>query len=205
MTGPPPRGWLIAVEGIDGAGKSTFIQGLRRAWRRQGKRVALWREPVDPALGRQAQAAGARDPWTGALWFTVDRARAAPRLELALRGADVVLSDRSFYSTLAYQASALPARSAAILTRLQPRVARRPDRVIWLRLHPELALARIAARQRPRSPLERRRTLERVHRAYSHLARSGRWLVLDARADPDALVAEATRRLGRTVARRPRP
>lgn len=204
MTRRSSRGRLVAVEGIDGAGKSTFVDLLGRALRRDGLRVALWREPSDRALGRRAQLLGSQDPWASALLFTVDRARAAPRLEARARRVDVVVSDRSFYSTLAYQASALPPRAATALRRLQPRVARVPDRVVWLRLAPTIALARVAARRQARAPLERRRTLERVHRAYARLARSGGWIVLDARQPPERLVAEARRRLGRAVVRRPR-
>ena len=113
------RGVYVAIEGVDGAGKSTLLTSLGRALRRRGYRVRLRHEPVDPTIGRLAQEAGSRDPWTGAVYFTVDRHLATPKLRADLARFDVVLSDRSYYSTLAYQGSRLPSRDRARLLELQ--------------------------------------------------------------------------------------
>ena len=198
---PPRRAVLVALEGIDGVGKSTLQRGLARALRRSGVRVALWREPSDRSLRSRALSAGPSQPWTAALFFTIDRAWAHGELRRRRTTADVVLSDRSFYSTLAYQGSALPARERHALSEIQTSVTDRPDLVLWLRLSPERALARVDSRGGRRTSLERLRTLRRVSRAYADLARRGRWIVLDARLPTASLtadaVAEVTRRLGR--------
>ncbi|MCI4336116.1 MAG: dTMP kinase [Thermoplasmata archaeon] len=205
MTGRAPRhGTLIAVEGIDGSGKSTLLRLLARRLRHHGTRVVVWREPVDRELGARAQRAGRTDPWSAALLFTLDRARARPALERALTRADVVLSDRSFYSTLAYQASALSDGEATIVRRLQRQATRRPDRVLWLKIDVPTAMRRLAVRNRSRDPLERTATLQRVARAYATLARAPGWMVLDARRPPGELADLAAGRLTRMVAHRPR-
>jgi dTMP kinase len=203
MTGSR-RGRLLALEGIDGAGKSTLLRSLARALRRRGYSVGVRKEPSDPQLGALAQSAAAGDPWTGAVYFTVDRHLAAPALERDLRRYDIVLQDRSFYSTLAYQGSALPRRDRRRLDELQRSATRAPDRVILLDLAPSEALRRLGSRQAARGPLERSRTLERVARAYRVLARSSDWLVLDARAPPSELVREVLRRTN-LAPRRGRP
>lgn len=185
------RGALVVLEGIDGVGKSTLLYALARALRRRGLSVGIRREPSDRRLGALAQSAAAEDPWTGAVYFTVDRHLAAPGLERDLRRHDVVLQDRSFYSTLAYQGSALPRGDRRRLAELQRSATRTPDRVILLDLPPAEALRRLGGRDSRRGPLERRRTLERVARAYRALARSNRWRVLDARAPPRVLLREA--------------
>jgi len=204
------RGTFLVLEGIDGVGKTTLLNSLARSLRRRGLSVAVRREPADPRLGALAQAAAAEDPWTGAVYFTVDRHLAAPGLERDLRSHDVVIQDRSFYSTLAYQGSALPPRDRRRLTQLQRSATREPDRVLFLDLPTSEALARLGGRDQRRGPLERERTLRRVARAYRSLARSPRWRRLDARAAPDELLRQAleglalsapTRR-GRTVRRR---
>ena len=175
------RGWLIAIEGIDGAGKSTLQRALARRLRASGYRVGLWREPTDRRIGARAQAAGIDRPWTAAMFFTIDRVRARARLDRLLARNDVVLSDRSFHSTLAYQGSALPREERRTLEQIQRTVTRPPDRVLWLRLAPRDALPRIHHRGRRRAPLERQRTLRRVARAYQALSDAGHWVTLDAR------------------------
>ena len=185
------RGIFLVLEGIDGVGKSTLLRGLARSLRRRGLSVAVRREPSDPRLGALAQAAAAEDPWTGAVYFTVDRHLAAPALERDLRNHDVVIQDRSFYSTIAYQGSALPPRDRRRLAQLQRAATREPDRVLLLDLPPAQALRRLGSRNARRGPLERQRTLERVARAYRSLARSLRWKWLDARASPDELLRQA--------------
>lgn len=200
------RGIFLVLEGIDGVGKSTLLHTLARSLRRRGLSVALRREPADPRLGALAQAAAAEDPWTGAVYFTVDRHLAAPALERDLRSHDVVIQDRSFYSTLAYQGSALPPRDRRRLAQLQRSAAREPDRVLLLDLPPSEALRRLGGRDRQRGPLERERTLQRVARAYRSLARSRRWRLLDARAPPAELLRQALEGLGRPIpSRRRRP
>lgn len=185
------RGRLVALEGIDGAGKSTVARALVRALRRQGLSVGFHHEPSDPKLGSLAQNVSPEDAWTGAVYFTVDRYLARPALEAALARHEVVVSDRSFYSTLAYQGSALPARERRRLMELERSATLEPDRVILLEIDPNVALRRLGRRARRRGPLEQRRTLERVAHAYRTLARDPRWLVLDAREPVAKLVRAA--------------
>lgn len=193
----PRKGELVALEGIDGAGKSTLARALVRALRRRGLSVALRREPTDPKLGSLAQSVSREDPWTGAVYFTVDRYMARPALERALRRHDVVVSDRSFYSTLAYQGSALGRKDRVRLEALERSATREPDRVILLEIDPRTALRRLGGRRHRRGPLEVRRTLERVAAAYRSLARDPRWLVLDARRPASDLLRRAVEHVAR--------
>ncbi|HZY91812.1 MAG TPA: dTMP kinase [Thermoplasmata archaeon] len=207
---PRARGKLVAVEGVDGAGKSTFVRGLADALRKDGYTVSLWREPTDSAISARAIAAGTDQPWTAALFFTLDRAHARPALERLLDRSDLVLSDRSFYSTLAYQGSRFPPRDRPGLAALERAVAHLPDRVVWLRISPSVALRRVRTRGKPPAPLERIRTLRGVARTYGRLARAPGWIVVDALQPVDALVADVRRHLApllsrlRPRARRPR-
>ena len=197
-----PRGLLVALEGIDGAGKSTLLVALGRAMRRRGYSVRLRREPVDPTIGRLAQETGAADPWTGAVYFTVDRHLAAPQLMRDLSRFDLVLSDRSFYSTVAYQGSRLPPRDRARLEELQRRATITPDRVVLLDLPAAWLGRRISRRGAERGPLERVRTLAKVALTYRRLARRDGWVVLDARRPRRVLLREALASLEPSGARR---
>ena len=190
------RGRLVAIEGIDGAGKSTVVRALGAALRRRGLSVARRHEPADPTVGALAQAASVGDPWTGGVYFTVDRYLARGALARDLASHDVVLTDRSFYSTLAYQGSGLPSRDRGRLERLQRSATIAPDRVVLLDLDPQEALERLGNRSLRRGPLERRAVLRRVARAYRDLARRRRWLVVDARRPTDDTVRNVMSWLG---------
>ncbi len=206
MTGHRRRGRLIAIEGIDGSGKSTLARALATRLRREGWAVTVRREPADRGLGALAQATGAVDPWTGGVYFTLDRQLARPELERALARSDVVVSDRSFYSTLAYQGSALPSAQRRRLERLQRAVTVAPDRVVLVDVKASVAVTRLGRRSGGRGPLERRRTLERVARAYRILARQHGWTVVDGTLPRRALVDAVVRalRLPPGPPRRPR-
>lgn len=190
-----PRGRLVALEGIDGTGKSTLQRRLAARLRGRGYSVALWHEPVDRNLGHRAQVLARDDAVAAAVGFTLDRMIARPRLVRLLERYDVVLADRSLYSTLAYQGSTLPASGRRSLAALQVDATVPPHMVLWLRLAPSEALARVSGRGAPRAPLERARTLERVARAYAGFAHSPSWWTLDARQDRAALAVAAERRL----------
>jgi dTMP kinase len=200
VTARPGR--LLAVEGIDGSGKSTLLSGLAERWKAEGRSVARWREPTDPRV--VDEAATMKDPWRSALLFTVDRAMHRPELESLLSQTDVV-SDRSFYSTLAYQGSALSPGPRRALGRLQGAVARRPDLVLLLDASPAVALRRVGRRATGRSGFERLTTLRRVARAYRGLARRGRWIVLDASRPTEEVVGRAVAALRRRRFPRPPP
>ena len=195
MTARPHRALYVALEGIDGVGKSTAQRQIARRLRARGARVRLRREPSDPELGRCAQRASSGDPWASAVYFTIDRFLAAPRLRRDLRRADVVLTDRSFWSTIAYQGSALPSRDRRRLERLQRTATEAPDLVLWLDLPATAGGLRVRARGRPRAPLERQRVQARVARAYRSLGQRRGWIRLDASAPPGEVARRAVDRI----------
>jgi dTMP kinase len=202
VTAASRSGRLVALEGIDGSGKSTLQRRLAKRWRSRGLIVATIREPSDVALGRLAQELGPSDPWASAMVFTLDRLLARPHLEAALRKNDVVLTDRSFFSTLAYQGSSVPRSLATRMRRMQRGVTVVPGRVVYLALSPREALRRVGGRGKARAPLERLRTLARVDRRYRRLSRGRGWIVVDASRPADEVLESVDRALSPWVVRR---
>ena len=196
------RALYVALEGIDGVGKSTAQREIARRLRARGARVRLRREPSDPAWGRCAQRAASRDPWASAVYFTIDRFLAAPRLRRDLERSDVVLTDRSFWSTIAYQGSALPPRDRRRLERLQRTATVAPDLVLWLDLPASAGGRRVRARGAPPTPLEQRRVQARVARAYRSLGRRPGWIRLDASEAPGEVARRAVDRIWARLSRR---
>ena len=101
------KGVFISFEGVDGAGKSTHIQGLADTFRQQGRSVTLTREPGGTPLAeklRQLVLNDAMDPLTEAfLMFAARRSHIQEVILPALAQGQVVLCDRFTDATFAYQ------------------------------------------------------------------------------------------------------
>ncbi len=187
---------LITVEGLDGAGKTTLIEGLDAAL---GPLVVL-REPGGVEVAERIRALLADpsleiDPRAEALLYAAARAQlVAEQLQpLLARGATVLL-DRFVDSSLAYQGAgrglgveeirALNAFGTGGLV---------PDRTLLLRIDPVAGLARISGRPADRLEQAGVDFFAAVAAAYDELAAAEpeRFVVLDASQPPDAVLAEA--------------
>ncbi|MEY4757648.1 MAG: hypothetical protein RJA34_2546, partial [Pseudomonadota bacterium] len=100
-------GLFISFEGIDGAGKSTHIEGVAKLFRAQGRAVTVTREPGGTPLAeklRHLLLNDAMDPLTEALLaFAGRRDHLLQCIEPALARNEVVLCDRYTDATFAYQ------------------------------------------------------------------------------------------------------
>lgn len=100
----------IVLEGIDGAGKSTQIQLLKEWLEDNGLKVETIVEPTDMEVGKLIRKLLTRSDATSdtmqktlGLLFAADRLILMDRIEQLERDNVVVISDRSFYSSLSYQ------------------------------------------------------------------------------------------------------
>ncbi|AKN17949.1 dTMP kinase [Mycobacterium haemophilum] len=204
---------LIAIEGVDGAGKRTLSEGLRQAFEAAGKSVATlafprYRQSVAADIAAEALHGQhgdlASSVYAMALLFAFDRAGAVEDIAAACRTHDVVILDRYVASNAAYSAARLhedcSGEAVAWVQRTEYQRLRLPppDWQVLLAVSAELAgeRARHRARtdlDRPRDSYERDDDLQqRTGAVYAGLAAAGwggRWLVVDADVDPDRLVA----------------
>ncbi len=102
------RGLYVALEGADRVGKSTQMQKLVKRLKALELQVVETQEPGGTALGQEIRRLllheGTKSPVAELLLFLADRAEHQERvIEPALRRGAVVVSDRSAYSTFAYQ------------------------------------------------------------------------------------------------------
>ncbi|HWM84784.1 MAG TPA: dTMP kinase [Kofleriaceae bacterium] len=164
-------GILIALEGIDGAGTTTQARLLCDKLGGRGVATHLTREPSIGPVGRLLREilAGEHAPTdatTLALLFAADRADHVQReVEPALAAGRVVVSDRWYHSSLAYQGAA---EDRAWITELNRR-ARRPDLTIFLRVAPEVAARRRAVEHRPDELFDDLATQRRVALGYDEV------------------------------------
>ena len=143
------RGKLIAFEGIDGCGKSTQLEMLAGALRGRGIDVVTTREPTSGEHGQRIRAmarSGERvDPKQELEWFVLDRREhVASVIEPGLAAGRVVLTDRYYLSSVAYQgARGLDAKSILADSEAEFPL---PDLVVVIEIDPEKGLARVGAR-----------------------------------------------------------
>lgn len=100
----------IVLEGIDGSGKSTQAQLLADYIKRNGLNVKTIREPTDNEIGKlirklltQKEATTPTMQKTLGLLFAADRMHLSQEIEKLEKENTVVISDRSFYSSIVYQ------------------------------------------------------------------------------------------------------
>ena len=130
----------IVFEGIDGAGKSTQIQMLKEWLEDNGFRVETLVEPTDSEVGKLIRKVFLQRPDAKTdmiqkilgLLFAADRMLIMDKLEDESK---IIISDRSFISSLAYQE---PADWIEVLNRY----AKKPDLLLLLDLDVKKSVAR---------------------------------------------------------------
>lgn len=141
---------IIALEGIDGSGKGTQVENLVKYFEDQGKKVLQVRFPGGPPLGEYLRAY-----FKGKELPPLSRYHAMMAIyhEFAewepLITADVVICDRFFFSTLAYQGTEGVSMSymlGGLHDVLSTIVQRHPIHVLVLDLSVDIGLLRAKAR-----------------------------------------------------------
>ncbi len=195
--------FFITFEGPEGSGKSTQLRLLASHLRQMGHDVLQAREPGGTAIGDQIRCVltttDNRDmhPRTEFLLFSASRAQLVHELiRPHLERGGVVLCDRYYHSSLAYQGYGHGLDLAALraITRFATG-GLEPDLILLLDLPAELGLQR----RRKEGNLNRLDAFDlhfhrAVRRGYLELAAAepGRWAIIDARA-PIETVQQAIR------------
>jgi dTMP kinase len=200
-------GLFISFEGIDGAGKSTHIEGLAETFQQQGRRVTLTREPGGTPLAETLRGLvlnEAMDPLTEALLiFAARRDHLQQVIEPALARGEVVLCDRFTDATFAYQGGGR-GFDLAVLSQLEQWVQahqdglRQPDLTIWFSLDPAIAAQRLAGARVPdRFESQPVAFFEQVHAGYAARADAApqRFVPIDASQTRHQVWQQLTRAL----------
>jgi len=160
-------GFLIAVEGIDGAGKTTMAHYIRDILQKLGFKAEILKEPSDSEYGRILKSGDRLDPQKELELFILDRkedveGNILPRLKKCI----TVIMDRYYYSNVAYQ-GALGIDPEKIL-RINEEFAPKPDLTILLDVPPEIAVDRIKKTRTP-TKFEDMEYLKKVREIYLSL------------------------------------
>jgi dTMP kinase len=163
---------LIVIEGLDGAGTTTQVRRLVEYLTAQGTLAHGTREPSDGPVGRliremltggHAIEGHKLSQGTFGLLFAADRLDHMQReVEPQLAKGAIVVSDRWYHSSLAYQGTGADRDWIAMLNAR----ARRPDVTIFLKVRPDIAAQRRAAAHRKEELFEDLRMQQEVDAGY---------------------------------------
>ena len=165
-------GMFIVFEGIDGSGKSTQAKMLKEALERNGIDALLTKEPTDGPIG-QIIRKGLRNEMnlsmrTLQLLFTADRSYHLENTIIpALRRGKVVISDRYFYSTIAYGMLEL---EKEWLKKINSKFLE-PDVVLFIDTDPEISLQRLSTSGKIKEKFEELDKLKKVRDNYLEISR----------------------------------
>lgn len=160
------RGYLIALEGVDGTGKSTQCGLLADYLESRGLEVLRLREPTQGVWGQKirkilTEGRGEVTPEEELQYFINDRREDVEQnIAPALAAGRVVVIDRYYYSTAAYQ-GALGFDPARIIEDNEV-FAPRPDRVFIIQVSLDESFRRIEQNRDAFSSFEKREYLEKV-------------------------------------------
>jgi dTMP kinase len=199
------RGRFISVEGGEGAGKSTNIEGVRARLHAAGLRVVVTREPGGTPLAEEIRQLllaprdeGVCEDTELLLVFAARMQHVERVIKPALARGDWVISDRFTDATIAYQGAGRRMgveRIQALRRLLLGEFA--PDLTLLLDVPVDSGMQRLAGRGAPdRFEMEGREFFDRVRAAYLQLAAAepARFRVIDAAGplpDVQAAVAQA--------------
>ncbi|OUO59859.1 dTMP kinase [Olsenella sp. An270] len=195
------RGVFITLEGADGCGKSTQASLIADALEASGREVVRLREPGGTPISEKVRALlldPANDemvPECELMLYEASRAQLTRQvIEPALARGAVVLCDRYYDSTYAYQAGGRALDDALVRrANLLGSCGVVPDRTLVFDLEPAVAYARATAGGADRMEAEGLAFQERVRDAYLRLAAEepSRVRVIDASGERDEVAARA--------------
>jgi dTMP kinase len=172
MKRPIPEGFLIAIEGIDGAGKTSIATMLAQWCGERGLACFLTKEPTGVDFGktlRESASKGRLSLDDELDLFCLDREHHVERMIApALDEKSIVITDRYYWSTAAYQ-GARGACPEEIVTRNE-KFAPKPDLFVLLDLPVDVGIQRIRTRGDEPNEFEKRQSLEKARQIFLSLA-----------------------------------
>lgn len=201
------NGRLIVIEGLDGAGTTTQVKRLAEHLNAKGVRAHPTREPSDGPVGKliremltgnHAIADQSLSQGTFGLLFAADRLDHLQReVEPAIAAGTIVVSDRWYHSSLAYQGTGADRDWIATLNGR----ARRPELTIFLKVRPEVAAKRRAAARRQEELFEQLQMQIEVDAGYEAtikelLAQGERIETIDGEQSEDAVFSAIVKLVG---------
>ena len=193
------RGKFIVFEGIDGSGKTTCLNSAAAELQKRAN-IIMTSEPTKEKIGMLIRASPEIQPETEALLFTADRAEHTVAIKKWLDEGYVVLCDRYFASTLAYQSAEMNGRSVGMpwLKMINQEVTAVPELTFLFDIETKLALSRVSDRGST-SKFEEIEYLRQVRKNYLRVAKEFDFIVIDASKTKEEVLREVMGHISRII------
>ena len=183
------KGKFIAIEGIDGTGKSTLVASLKGRLEDKGVEVEAIREPSEGILGALTRTHNFCKE-AEALLYMADRAEHTGYIRDKLDSGTTVITDRYEASTLAYQTAILGDEWMPWLKAVGGRVGLTPDITILLDIDPFRSMERVLSRGET-SKYENYKFLKKVRANYLDLAVRKGYFIINASQTREEVLEQA--------------
>ena len=185
------KGLFVVLDGIDGTGKTTLSKCLEKQLSSLGYKVFLTAEPTSGTIGSILRNTDIGDSKAEALMFVADRALHTKEMISRVDDGEIVICDRYYASTLAYQSSQLDDTAVDIewLKQINDGVIVEPDLTFILDLDPEETSERVDNRGE-RSRFERLEYQKRVRDCYLRIAKERNFIITDASLPAEQVCSE---------------
>jgi len=195
------KGILIVFEGIDGAGKSTQAKLLQKRLRAKGLDTVYFKEPSRSKWGleikRKALEPDSLSSEEELDLFLRDRKENVEKnLKPALEKRRIVLLDRYYFSTIAYQGAR--GIDTERIRKLNERFAVKPDLVFILDVDAPKGLARIQDRKKKDRLFEREDYLRKVRHIFNSF-KGRRFVKINGLADKSVIHEEIAVRVSKYI------
>lgn len=188
---------FIVFEGIDGTGKSTQARRLATHFQNQGHTVLLSREPTDGPWGtllRNSAETGRLSAAQELETFLKDRRQhVEEKIAPALAAGHIVILDRYYFSTMAYQG--IRGFDPLEIRAKNEAFAPIPDLLLIMDLDVETSIQRIGSRGDAINEFEQKNSLERCREIFLSLSEEPFARVIDTRKSPDEVSSDILRKL----------
>ncbi len=188
------KGKFIALEGIDGSGKTDLARSLKANLERRAKKVWITSEPTEWFRSYVSILKDVRDPVSLFLLFTMDRNSHQKEISQKLNEYDYVISDRYLLSSYAYQGYMLEDFFKTIdntirwMKEVSSIITVRPDITFYLSIDEKTAIERIK-KVRQMDELEKLFNLEKVRKIYEKYLKDD-MITIDGLKDKNAVLKD---------------
>lgn len=199
------KGKLIVFEGLDGAGTTTQMKLLGKHLEKNGKKVFITHEPTDNPIGKLVRDALQKKfsttPEALAFLYASDRDDHLYNPEYGIIGhlddGEIVITDRYFYSSIAYQGVQCNYEFIASINSSFPHA----DCIIFIDTPPSDCMSRIEKRGEEKELFEKEEFLKKVRenylREFSSLPEDVSLITIDGRLSINEITAAIISEIGR--------
>lgn len=206
------KGKFIAIEGIDGSGKTIQTEKVVRALKKNGYKVKATKEPTMGVIGKFIK----NDVLSGKInippvavqyLFSADRSDHQKEIEEDLKKGYIVVTDRYFWSAVCYGIADLDQASDYYLTVLSVLSPYNrflsPDATFFLDVPIKTALKRIYKSEKHNEIYDNEKKLKKIKKAYDFIKKrfEKEFVVIDADKSIEEVTQDLLKRIEKKIKR----